>query len=108
MASKDYSHLGPTLRRVKTAERPTEDGGKKVWHQGDKGAEVVSFVDKDGRVLRQEVHVGKEVAIWKAGKPALTGHVPSETRDPNVSRSDLIVPDADITPAAVFSALSLL
>jgi hypothetical protein len=108
MGNKDFAALGKTLRRVRLGERPTEEGGKKVWHQGDKGVEVVSFVDAQGRVLRQEVHVGKEVVIWKAGKPVTTGEVPGEGRDANVSRSDLIVPHAEISKSAVFNALALL
>jgi hypothetical protein len=89
------TELGATLRRVKAAERPTDDGGKKVWHQGDKGVEVLSFVSSAGRVTRQEIYVEGGLAIWSAGEALVTGKPLAEPPRIGIARSEQIIPDSE-------------
>jgi hypothetical protein len=100
---KDFARLGATLRRVRVADRPLEGGGKKVWHQGEQGAEVISFVDADGNVTRQETYLTGHVVVWEFGRPLSTGQV-----KPEVSGGDSLAGDATVDVPGVLNAVSLL
>ena len=53
------------LYRVRAIEKPpAADGTKEVWHQGSKGAELMSTVDASGRLDEQELVLFKEVIYW--------------------------------------------
>jgi len=100
---KDFAKLGASLRRVRVADRPLDGGGKKVWHQGEQGAEVISFVDADGHVTRQETYVGGAVVVWEHQRPLTTGTMRMES-----SAGDTLAPDSTVRVPSVLNAVSLL
>ncbi|MCU0701344.1 MAG: hypothetical protein MUC96_32955 [Myxococcaceae bacterium] len=56
------------LYRVRAVESPPADSGvRTVWHRGRRGAELVSDLDAEGRVTRQELWLHDEVVVWVAG-----------------------------------------
>jgi hypothetical protein len=95
--------MGASLRRVRVADRPLEGGGKKVWHQAEGGAEVISFVDPEGNATRQECYLGEQVIVWQADLPVTTGLVKDES-----SGGDSIEPDLRANVSAVLNAVALL
>lgn len=88
--SKDFARLGASLRRVRVAEKATPDGGKKVWHQGEAGAEVISFVDPGGRVTRQEAYLDDRVGVWRPGAPLSSGKI---ARADSATDAEAVHPD---------------
>jgi hypothetical protein len=106
-ASKDFSRYAAQLRRVRAGERAADDGGKKVWHQAGDEVEVISFVDAEGKVTRQECHLSGTLVIWRAGLQVSTGAVATAARR-GVAASEGIVPDANPNADAVAQALTLL
>ena len=100
---KDFARLGGTLRRVRAADRPLEGGGKKVWHQGEAGTEIISFVDAQGVATRQECYLGGQVVTWQIDKPLSTGALQDEK-----AIGDTVAPDAQLSSSAVLNAVALL
>lgn len=57
-----------SMFRVRAIESPANAAGlRTVWHRGLKGAELVSEIDRDGRVVRQQVWLFDECLTWTAG-----------------------------------------
>ncbi|MBL8953744.1 MAG: hypothetical protein JNK82_23415 [Myxococcaceae bacterium] len=47
-----------TMFRIRAVESPPdEQGARTIWHRGAKGADLVTTVDKDGKVARQELYL---------------------------------------------------
>jgi hypothetical protein len=103
----------PSSERVKAAvlalfqARPMEgppgdDGQRSVWHLSDSGAELLSFVDGEGRVQRQELTLLDEHCVWTSGVGLRTGRVEQE----GAARADTSVvhPDAQLVPARLLRA----
>ncbi len=62
------------LYRVTAVEGPPgENGLRTVWHLCPDGAELLSLVDLDGRVQRQELTLLEEHYIWASGQGVRTG-----------------------------------
>jgi hypothetical protein len=108
MPTLDLARLGASLRRVTLADRPLPEGGKKVWHQGDEGVEVLSFVDAEGRVLRQECYLGHEAVVWQTDRPLNTAAVQGSARGAGIARSELLVNDERPRASVMRAALELL
>ncbi|NTX06481.1 hypothetical protein HUA75_32435 [Myxococcus sp. CA040A] len=67
------------LSRVHAVEGPPgENGLRTVWHMGTDGAELMSQVDSDGRVRRQELTLLEDHYMWASGEGVRTGRVESE------------------------------
>lgn len=67
------------LSRVHAVEGPPgENGLRTVWHMGMDGAELMSQVDSDGRVRRQELTLLEDHYMWASGEGVRTGRVESE------------------------------
>lgn len=103
--SKDLARLGGTLRRVRVAERATPDGGKKVWHQGEGGVEVISFVEPRGHVTRQEIYVAEVVVVWNAGAAFSSGKL---ARPDSATDAESVLPDSSLQPSALTDAHSVM
>lgn len=70
----ECSEAVQALYRVRAVEKPPgPDGRKEVWHQGSKGAELLSTVDAAGRLEEQELTLFKEVYYWRRGAGLKTG-----------------------------------
>ncbi|WP_223641822.1 hypothetical protein [Corallococcus sp. EGB] len=64
------------LYRARAVEGPMgENGLRTVWHLSPQGAELMSLVDEDGRVRRQELTLLDEHCIWASGQGVRTGRV---------------------------------
>ncbi|QAT82242.1 hypothetical protein EJ065_0635 [Corallococcus coralloides] len=64
------------LYRARAVEGPLgENGLRTVWHLSPQGAELMSLVDGDGRVRRQELTLLDEHCIWASGQGVRTGRV---------------------------------
>jgi hypothetical protein len=57
-----------SMFRIRAVESPPSVAGlRTVWHRGLKGAQLVSEIDDDGHVTRQELWLHDEVMVWVAG-----------------------------------------
>ncbi|HEX8438341.1 hypothetical protein [Archangium sp.] len=81
---------------------PGDDGQRSVWHLSNHGAELLSFVDGEGRVQRQELTLLDEHCVWTSGVGLRTGRVEQE----GAARADTSVvhPDAQLVPARLLRA----
>ncbi|MFZ5440810.1 MAG: hypothetical protein ACOZQL_12440 [Myxococcota bacterium] len=60
--------------RIRAVESPPDDSGiRKVWHRGAKYAELVSEIDREGRVARHELSLFDDVLVWERGRGFQTG-----------------------------------
>lgn len=81
------------LYRVHAVEGPPgENGLRTVWHGCPDGAELLSLVDGDGRVRRQELTLLEDHYIWASGQGVRTG---SLEREGMQGRSAAVVVRAD-------------
>jgi hypothetical protein len=81
---------------------PGDDGQRSVWHLSPQGAELLSFVDREGRVQRQELTLLGEHCVWTSGVGLRTGRVEQEgaTR----TETSVVHPDAEPIPARMLRA----
>jgi hypothetical protein len=81
---------------------PGDDGQRSVWHLSTQGAELLSFVDPEGRVQRQELTLLDEHCVWSNGVGLRTGRVEQD----GAVRTDTSVvhPDAQPVPARLLRA----
>ena len=103
----------PSAERLKTAvlalyqARPVEgppgdDGQRSVWHLSTQGAELLSFVDPEGRVQRQELTLLDEHCVWSSGVGLRTGRV--EQDGAARTETSVVHPDAQPVPARLLRA----
>ncbi len=103
----------PSPERVKSAiqalsqARPVEgppgdDGQRSVWHLSPQGAELLSFVDSDGRVQRQELTLLGEHCVWTSGVGLRTGRV--EQEGASRAETSVVHPDLEPVPARMLRA----
>ncbi|MBM7119348.1 hypothetical protein [Archangium primigenium] len=103
----------PSPERVKSAiqalsqARPVEgppgdDGQRSVWHLSPQGAELLSFVDSDGRVQRQELTLLGEHCVWTSGVGLRTGRV--EQEGASRAETSVVHPDLEPVPARLLRA----
>jgi hypothetical protein len=82
---------------------PGDDGQRSVWHLSPSGAELLSFIDPEGRVQRQELTLLEEHCVWTSGVGLRTGRVEHEgsaARTPTAT----VHPDAQPVPARLLRA----
>jgi hypothetical protein len=103
----------PSLERVKSAVQalyqarpvegpPGDDGQRSVWHLSPQGAELLSFVDLEGRVQRQELTLLGEHCVWTSGVGLRTGRV--EQDGAVRAKASVVHPDAQPVPARLLRA----
>ncbi|WP_330950063.1 hypothetical protein [Corallococcus macrosporus] len=64
------------LYRVHAVEGPPgENGLRTVWHLCPDGAELMSLVDSEGRVRRQELTLLEDHYVWASGEGVRTGYL---------------------------------
>lgn len=57
-----------SMFRIRVTESPPDAQGlRTVWHRGTKGAELVSWVDEQGRMVRQDFFLFEDVFLWERG-----------------------------------------
>lgn len=81
---------------------PGDDGQRSVWHLSTQGAELLSFVDPEGRVQRQELTLLDEHCVWSSGVGLRTGRV--EQEGAARTETSVVHPDAEPVPARLLRA----
>jgi hypothetical protein len=81
---------------------PGDDGQRSVWHLSTQGAELLSFVDPEGRVQRQELTLLDEHCVWSSGVGLRTGRV--EQDGATRTETSVVHPDAQPVPARLLRA----
>ncbi len=62
------------MYRIRAVESPPDAQGQRtIWHRASRNAELVSTVDAEGRVLRQELMLFDDVVIWERAGGLKTG-----------------------------------
>lgn len=80
-----------SMCRVRASESPPgADGLKSVWHQGGEGADLISTVDAQGRVVRQELTLFEDHLLWRAEIGISTGTVRADKAAGGIKGSDLV------------------
>ncbi|MBI5511225.1 MAG: hypothetical protein HY903_20890 [Deltaproteobacteria bacterium] len=84
-----------TFRRVKGDEAYDAQGVRTIWHQGRPRIEMLSWENKAGTILRQELSFFARVVDFRQGKPVNTGRVPHEepTTDSGAPRGNVVTHD---------------
>ncbi len=83
------------LYRVHAVEGPPgENGLRTVWHLCPRGAELMSLVDAEGRVRRQELTLLEDHYVWSSGEGVRTGSL-ERGRDGRTSTAAVVVVQTD-------------
>jgi len=89
-----------SMFRIRAVESPPDaTGAREIWHQGAKGAELVSWVDAEGRVTRHELSIFEDVLVWERAGGVRTGSL-ERARVSGAKPSDLVSYDAALPPRA--------
>lgn len=87
------------LYQVRAVEGPPGDNGQiSVWHMGTQGAELLSLVDLEGRVQRQELTLLEDHYVWTSGEGLKTGRVEHEGGAKARSAAAVVHTDAQLMP----------
>jgi hypothetical protein len=63
-----------TMFRIRAVESPPdEQGSRTIWHRGAKGADLITYVDTDGRVTRQELFLFEDYFLFERSVGLRTG-----------------------------------
>ncbi|HEX8538289.1 MAG TPA: hypothetical protein VF664_12545, partial [Cystobacter sp.] len=81
---------------------PGDDGQRSVWHLSPQGAELLSFVDPEGRVQRQELTLLGEHCVWTSGVGLRTGRV--EQVGAARAEASVVHPDREPVPERLLRA----
>lgn len=66
--------IAQSMRRVRFGEAGFQGRDHKtVWHQATDGCELVTRVDREGRVLEHEFSLRGSIAVWKRDQTVRTG-----------------------------------
>ncbi len=82
---------------------PGDDGKRSIWHLSSEGAELLSFVDDEGQVQRQELTLLDEHCVWTSGVGLRTGRVEQDAAAAG-ARSSIVHPDSQPLPARLLRA----
>ncbi len=64
------------MYRIRAVESPPDAKGQRtIWHRANRNAELVTEVDADGRVLRQELMLFDDILVWDRAGGLKTGVV---------------------------------
>lgn len=75
-----------------------------MWHQGAKGTELVSWVNLQGRVIRQDFSLMEDHFSWNTHSGLKTGEVSGAAGSRAGPASGLVVPDVSIIAERVLRA----
>lgn len=93
------------LYRVHAVEGPPgENGLRTVWHLGPDGAELLSLVDADGRVQRQELTLLDDHYIWASGQGVRTGSLERDGAGGRASPAVVVKADPQLVPQRLLRA----
>lgn len=93
------------LYRVRAVEGPPGDNGRRsVWHMCAQGAELLSLVDLDGRVQRQELTLLNDHYVWTSGEGLSTGRVETGGGSKASPASPIVHTDPQLVPFRLMRA----
>lgn len=93
------------LYRVRAVEGPPGDNGQRsVWHMCAQGAELLSLVDLEGRVQRQELTLLDDHYVWTSGEGLRTGRVVQGGGSKANAASPIIQTDSQLVPFRLMRA----
>lgn len=82
------------MYRIRAVESPPDEhGARTIWHRGTAGAELVSWVDSNGHVTRQELSLFDETIVWDRAVGIQTGVTRAAEGSKAMKPSDGMVPD---------------
>ncbi len=83
------------MYRIRAVESPPDAKGQRtIWHRASRNAELVSWVDADGRVVRQELMLFDDVLIWERGAELKTGAIVTGTGRANKPSDSMTLDDS--------------
>lgn len=92
------------LYRVHAVEGPPgENGLRTVWHLCPDGAELMSLVDLDGRVRRQELTLLEDHYVWASGEGVRTGYL-ERAAGAKASAAAVVQTDPELVPQRLMRA----
>ncbi|MFP2963129.1 hypothetical protein ACLEPN_36555 [Myxococcus sp. 1LA] len=90
------------LYRVHAVEGPPgENGLRTVWHLCPDGAELMSLVDSEGRVRRQELTLLEDHYVWASGEGVRTGYL---ERGAKPAAAAVVQTDPELVPQRLMRA----
>jgi hypothetical protein len=93
------------LYRVRAVEGPPGDHGhRSVWHMCAQGAELLSLVDLEGRVQRQELTLLDDHYVWTSGEGLCTGRVETGGGSKASKASPIVHTDPQLVPFRLMRA----
>ncbi|NMO16249.1 hypothetical protein HPC49_36625 [Pyxidicoccus fallax] len=93
------------LYRVHAVEGPPgENGLRTVWHLCPDGAELLSLVDSDGRVQRQELTLLEDHYIWASGQGVRTGSLERSGGGNRAAPAVVVKADPQLVPQRLLRA----
>ena len=94
-----------TMFRVRAVESPPdEQGARTIWHRGQKGADLVTWVDAFGRVTRQELYLFDDCLIWEKTSGVRTGEAQQGEGSKASPSPDTIAFDQDMDDGRIVRA----
>jgi hypothetical protein len=93
------------LYRVRAVEGPPGDNGlRSVWHMCAQGAELLSLVDSEGHVQRQELTLLEDHYVWTSGQGLRTGRVETGGGSKASPASPVVHTDPQLVPFRLMRA----
>ena len=97
------------LYRVRAVEKPPDaDGLREVWHHCAQDADLISLVDAEGRVVRQELTLLEDYLRWTSKDGLATGASGRARGSKALKAGEAIVLDRVLNPSRVLRAQSAL
>jgi hypothetical protein len=101
-SSREVAEAVQSLFRIRGAESPPDaEGVRSVWHQGARGADLVSFVDGMGHVTRAELTLFEDYFVWTSQHGLRTGEVEGVRGSRAYKSSDNIRFDPAVEPERI-------
>ncbi|HLL00565.1 MAG TPA: hypothetical protein VK539_08275 [Myxococcaceae bacterium] len=93
------------LHRVRAVEGPPGDNGQRsVWHMCPEGADLLTLVDMEGRMQRQELTLLEDHYVWTAGEGLKTGRVETGGSAKVNPAAAIVHTDVQLVPARLLRA----
>jgi len=93
------------LHRVRAVEGPPGDNGQRtVWHMCPEGADLLTLLDMEGRLQRQELTLLEDHYVWTSGEGLKTGRVETGGSTKVNPASAIVHTDDKLVPARLMRA----
>lgn len=97
------------LRRIRAVERTSDEAGlREVWHHCPQGADLLSLVDGDGHLVRQELTLMGDFVRWVGRDGLSTGTTGEAPGSQAAKATDSLVLDRTPSPTRVMRAFTAL